>query len=153
MGGSYADYAAFVSRQNVRHLWFRHRRSGARRCWFQHSQVKSGRLRKSLMHGSANGMLSDARSRAALGMLGGTALSMLHSSSDRISVASSDYAMPLPPLRRQSGRGLGLQCCLFESCLLGIGYDLMSELACARGHGCCPCTPVWPWVRRTVFEF
>ena len=91
VGGSYAEYAAYFSRQDIRHLWTFDVPENVRAvAGFSTVRKKSGRLRKLLMQCSANYMLSDVRARATQGMLGGSALGLLHAPSDAISAASFD---------------------------------------------------------------
>ena len=91
VGGSYKEYAAYFSRQDVGHLWDFETQENVRAvAGFSTVRKKSGRLRKLLMQCSANYMLSDVRARASQGMLGGSALGSVCAPSDEISASSFD---------------------------------------------------------------
>ena len=71
---------------------------------------KSGKLRKLLMQCSANYMFGDVRARASQGMLGGTALSLLHSPSDKSQLPFLTSRTPSRLCRPLSGCGHGQRC-------------------------------------------
>ena len=91
VGGTYTEYASYFARPDVKHLWDFETAENIRAvAGFSCVKKKSGKLRKLLMQRSANYMLCDVRALASQGMLGGSALALLHSPSDDITAASFD---------------------------------------------------------------